>query len=314
MITLREWYEDETNIFCVEHKEQYRVLFINEEGNYQQDVWREGDIVESYLPQENGKPMKRIPFWFIGSVTNDEFCDPAPLYDLAELNVGHFRNTADLEESSHMLSQPTPVVSPGQQFSSQTAWRDANPFGVTLGARFGLNVGTGGNAFLMQASENNLALSLIERKEEQAIKIGAQLITPGSNQTAEAARINANADSSVISTVGQNVSDAYTQGLKQAARFMGADENEIVFKLNNEFFAKQMTAQDRAQWVAEIQTGLTPKSLFYSALRASGEIPESWTDEDIASELEEESFAGGMTIEQQTEPVASTDNTGEENA
>lgn len=293
MITLREWYEEETNIFFVEPKEQYRVLFLNENGDYQQDVWREGEIVESYLPKENGKPMKRIPFWFIGSVTNDEICDPAPLYDLAELNVGHFRNSADLEESSHMLSQPTPVVAPSQAFSLQ-AWREANPFGITMGSRHGINVGYGGSMTLLQANENNLAKSLMERKEEQAIKIGAQLITPGDNQTAEAARINASADSSVISTVGQNVSDAYTQGLKQAARFMGADENEVVFKLNNEFFAKQMTAQDRAQWVAEVQTGLLPEKLYLSALRASGEIPDSWTDEDIKKQIEKEGNSGGM--------------------
>ena len=93
-------------------------------------------------------------------------------------------------------------------------WKEANPHGVRMGSRSGHNIGYGGNAFLVQAGENNLAKQNMLDKENQAIQIGAQLITPTQQITAESARLQRGADTSVMATIARNVSMAYTDALR----------------------------------------------------------------------------------------------------
>ncbi|WP_302183290.1 DUF4055 domain-containing protein, partial [Salmonella enterica] len=96
-------------------------------------------------------------------------------------------------------------------------------------------------------------------KEQQAIQIGAQLITPSQQITAESARIQRGADTSVMATIARNVSQAYTDALRWVAMMLGKPEDtEVEFQLNMDFFLQPMTAQDRAAWVADINAGLLP--------------------------------------------------------
>ena len=162
---------------------------------------------------------------------------------------------------------------------SLQVFQEANPNGVKMGSRTGHNIGAGGNAFLVQAEANNLARENMRQKEEQAIQIGAQLITPSQQITAESARLQRGADTSVMATIASNVSQAYTQALKWAAAMVGALDAEIEFKLNTDFFLQPMTAQDRAAWMADINAGLLPATAYYAALRRAGVT--EWSDADI---------------------------------
>jgi hypothetical protein len=119
----------------------------------------------------------------------------------------------------------------------------------------------------------------MRQKEEQAIQIGAQLITPSQQITAESARLQRGADTSVMATIAGNVSQAYTQALKWAAAMVGAQDEEIEFRLNTDFFLQPMTAQDRAAWMADINAGLLPATAYYAALRRAGVT--EWSDADI---------------------------------
>lgn len=287
MVVLRESYERQEDAFTFQVHYQYRVLRLDAAGLYVQEVYRDEALVESFEPLEAGKRMPFIPFFWGGARNNDFTPDESPIYDLAQVNLGHYRNSADLEESSFILSQPTPVVAPGKGMSGQQ-WNEANPLGIKVGANYGVNVGEGGNMFLLQADANNLARELMKDKEAQAIMLGAQLITTASNQTAEAARYQASADSSVMATIAENTSAMYAAALRQCARFVGANPDEVVFALSKEFYMQQMTAQDAQQWMAAVMAGLLPATLFYQAARRGGWVPEQWTDEDIQNQLEVE--------------------------
>ncbi|QNO11717.1 putative structural protein [Escherichia phage vB_EcoS_fTaEco01] len=293
MVVLREEYEytDGADEFSPNYGEQYRVLDIFE-GQYRQRLYRfnqkgalmEGGYIEIF-PKLGNIPVGVIPFTFIGAGNNDSTPDDAPLLPLAELNIGHFRNSADNEESSFVVGQPTLFIAPGENMS-MGQWKEANPHGVRMGSRSGHNIGYGGNAFLVQASENNLAKQNMLDKENQAIQIGAQLITPTQQITAESARLQRGADTSVMATIARNVSMAYTDALRWVAGMLGiSDSTEIEFKLNMEFFLQPMTAQDRAQWMADINAGLLPATAYYAALRKAGVT--DWTDEDIQNAIED---------------------------
>lgn len=82
-----------------------------------------------------------------------------------------------------------------------------------------------------------------------------------------------------MATIAGNVSQAYTQALKWAAAMVGAPDAGIEFKLNTDFFLQPMTAQDRAAWVVDINSGLLPATAYYAALRRAGVT--EWSDADI---------------------------------
>jgi hypothetical protein len=286
MVVLREEYEYQSgqDEFSYLTGEQYRVLDVIE-GKYRQRLYKfdqKGALLtgqaEEVFPQLGSLEPGVIPFTFIGATNNDHTIDDAPLLPLAELNIGHFRNSADNEESSFVVGQPTLFISPGESMSLQV-FQEANPNGVKMGSRTGHNIGAGGNAFLVQAEANNLAKENMRQKEEQAIQIGAQLITPSQQITAESARLQRGADTSVMATIAGNVSQAYTQALKWAAAMVGAQDEEIEFRLNTDFFLQPMTAQDRAAWMADINAGLLPATAYYAALRRAGVT--EWSDADI---------------------------------
>ena len=269
MVVLREvWeYSEPGAEFETKFGEQYRVLDLID-GRYRQRIYRfdaeggvHGEVIEIF-PELGEQLRGKIPFTFIGASNNDATIDDAPLLPLAELNIGHFRNSADNEESSFVVGQPTLFIAPGENMSMEQ-WKEANPHGVRMGSRSGHNIGYGGNAFLVQAGENNLAKQNMLDKENQAIQIGAQLITPTQQITAESARLQ-----------------------RRAAAMLGLREGtEIEFKLNMEFFLQPMTAQDRAQWMADINAGLLPATAYYAALRKAGVT--DWTDEDIQNAIED---------------------------
>lgn len=296
LIVLREvWeYSSAGDEFDIQYGEQYRVLDIDSNNNYRQRLYKfkaeggDAEPVETIYPQLGDNLKGVIPFTFIGATNNDHTPDDPPMLPLAELNIGHFRNSADNEESSFVVGQPTLFISPGENFSLEN-FKAANPNGVKMGSRTGHNIGAGGTAQLIQAQENNLAKQNMLDKEQQAVQIGAQLITPTVQVTAEAARIQRGADTSVMATIARNVSQAYTSALKWVADMLNVDGSEIEFKLNMEFFLKSMTAQDRAAWIADINAGLLPATAYYEALREAGVT--NWTNEQIQDAIADQPIA-----------------------
>lgn len=313
LIVLREVYEYDSggDEFSPNYGDQYRVLDIFE-GKYRQRIYQfnakgalAGDIREIF-PNLAGVPAGIIPFTFIGASNNDHTPDDPPILPLAELNIGHFRNSADNEESSFVVGQPTLFISPGESMSLEN-FKAANPNGVKMGSRTGHNIGAGGTADLIQAAENNLAKQNMLDKEQQAVQIGAQLITPTVQITAEAARIQRGADTSVMATIARNVSAAYTDALKWVAGMLKADTADIEFKLNMEFFLKSMTAQDRAAWIADINAGYLPATAYYEALREAGVT--NWTNEQIQDAIADQPIASRGTATTVTGDIPSAANT-----
>lgn len=291
MLVLRETYEyvDEADEFTTYIAQQYRVLDIDENGNYRQRLYRFDRTdslvgeVENFYPQLRNVPKGEIPFTFVGSSNNDATVDDPPLLPLAELNIGHYRNSADNEENLFVVSQAMLIVAPSEKFNPEQ-WEAANPNGVKFGARRGVNVGPGGDAKLIQAAATNALDTALTKKEQQAIQIGAQLITPTQQITAESARLQRGADTSVMATIARNVSKAYEDCLKWVAQMMGLPDKGIEFKLNMEFFLQPMTAQDRQQWAADVQAGNMPLEAYWAAMRKSGVT--DWTDADIKEGIE----------------------------
>lgn len=317
-IVLREQYDTgiRTGISDYTPNYQYRVLGLDENGFYYQEIWflDKSDKLQQGIsgngevriyPVINGSKSREIPFYFIGADNNSYKVGTQPLLPIAELNIGHYRNSADTEENSFVCSQAMLIIALSDHISVKD-FNDENPNGVQVGSRRGLNVGPSGSAMFIQAAESDKAMKLMERKEQQAVQLGAQLITPSQQVTAETARIQQGANGSVLSNISSNITDAYRKAVDMCGLFLGVTQASEV-ELSKDFFYQTLTAQERAQWVSEVMSGITPVELFYKKLIQTGQYPEEITKEEIESMLNDQQPMGGFAAEIQDDDIADGD-------
>ena len=288
LIVLKEQEEIGDN-YSHDTEDRYRVLRLDENGHYIQTLHKEdGREIARYEPkQANGQPFYEIPFVITGAEDNSPGVDDVPLYDLSCVNIAHYRNSADYEEGVFIHSQGTLFIDPGKM--SPQMFQEANPKGVLVGSRAGHILGEGGKAYLLQMEPNNAALVAMQEKEKQMISIGARLITATtSTQTAEEARINASGESSALSNLTGNASDAIERSLLFAYQFSSAAEKapEIHFILNQDFFDQRIDPQTRMAKMQELDRGLIAKKDYRDWLRKSGDIQGERSDDEIDADVE----------------------------
>lgn len=248
LVVLREYYEkDDDDGFRVDLEEQFRILRINDAGLYTQELWRMDSVSRKFESRETefmpldskGKAFTEIPFRFIGKEDNVPDPDSPEFYDLASINVAHYRNSADYEDSVFMLGQPTPIFTGLNQ-----SWVEEVLNGVIpLGSRAAIPLPVGAAASLLQAAPNTLAKEAMDGKERQMVALGARLVEQKSVQrTATEANQEAASEASSLVSIAQNVSAAIRWALEWCAIFVGAEtirsdatSNDLVFELNTEF-------------------------------------------------------------------------------
>ena len=243
LVVLAEQVNISPDEFVTQHETVYRVLRLRD-GVYSQTLYDDSgaELVAEYNPKAMGQTFDHIPFHIAGSVDNTPEPDLPTLYDLAVVNVAHYRNTADLEESSFICGQPTFHLDVGS--TDDTLFKALNPNGMQVGSRSG-TLTKGGRLELVQAAPNNLPLTLMQEKERQMVAIGARIVTRGGQaQTAEAARLEASAEASTLDNLVGNASEALEAALEDMARFVGSDPEQVQFALNKNYWEQNLTAQD----------------------------------------------------------------------
>lgn len=244
--------EDPDNEFAVKEVKQWRVLRLDG-GMYSQQLWRETGgnsitkkfiLVDEFFPKTGaGVGWSQIPFTFVGAVNNDPTVDPSPMYDIAVLNIGHYRNSADYEESVFMVGQPMVWMGGMTQ-----GWLDSNyKDGLLVGSRQVAFLPEGGVAGILQPEPNTLAFEAMTKKENQMVALGAKVVEARSVQaTATEVALQNQSESSILAQAANNVSAAYEQALAWAMNFMERNEfnsQEIEYALNTDFAIATMDPQ-----------------------------------------------------------------------
>lgn len=291
--------------FAVQTEKQYRELRLID-GVYTVRLWREealsnstGEALPGVVPtpattggtalraqptvipvDSKGFPFSEIPFVFIGAMNNDTTIDAPPLYDLAELNVAHYRNSADYEESCFITGQPTPW------FSGLTQeWvEDVLDSKVLLGARAAVLLPESSQAGLLQVAENSMPIEAMKHKEVQMVALGARLVENRAVRRTASEVTQANAsETSILASCANNVSAGYKFALQKAAAFVGANADECEFTLNTDFAVLPMSAEDRMQLIADMQGGALSFTEVRGQLRRIGIATQD--DKDALAEI-----------------------------
>lgn len=248
---------------------------------YMMEVWRSDTNAQSYntslatfavdevyYPKDhNGAFLNEIPFKFVGSEQNDDSVDQPPVGALAEVNLSHYRNSADYEESVFLLGQPTPFVSGVTEEWNNNVLKGT----IQLGSRGVIALPNGGTAGLLQPDPNTLADGAMQKKERQMVALGAKLVEQREVQrTATEAEMESTADTSILAKIANNASLAIEWALKTACQFTGDSDSEVTFLLNKEFDLTKMAADGRQQLLLEFEADMITESEMRANLRRGG--------------------------------------------
>lgn len=274
LIVLQEYVDDSDDGFEITVVKQYRVLRLNEQHQYTVQIYKEegksGEqlIIPEITPKDGaGKPFDTIPFTFIGAENNDHIVDAAPMFDLAVINIAHYRNSADYEEATYVTGQPTPWIS-----GLTEDWvTDVLKGEIQLGSRAFIPLPKDGEAGLLQVEANSMPFEAMGHKERQMVALGAKLVEQKQVQrTATEATQDEVTEISILSNAVKNVSTAYEKALGWAAMFVSGTDEEILFQLNSDFDLSRVTAQERIQLIQEWQSEAISFTEMRTSLKKAG--------------------------------------------
>lgn len=287
LIVLRECIEEPQG-YGFNDVIQYRELTL-EDGRFICRVWRQSAdsgpyVVDAeYTPSPlGGGYWAEIPFMFVGAQNNDATIDESPLLPLAELNLGHYRNSADYEDSLFFCGQVQPYLS-----GLDTEWRDhLQQQGLVLGSRSPILLPVNGTYGYAQAQPNMLAKEGMDSKRDYMVALGARLIEPNrAIKTATQAEGEQIAATSVLGICCANISQAYTQTMKWCAYYLGVKDAEVGYQISQEFISKVMDAGLMSSMVAAWQSGAMRDSDLVRLLQKFDVIDPSDDPFDVIDEL-----------------------------
>lgn len=267
MVVLREEHSEPDGEWAETTETRFRVLDLDDGGNYRQRVFRVKDGKDEQIggdiyPLMNNKPLEFIPFWIVGTDGVDASLDEPPLIDLVDLNLHHYRVTADYEHGCHFTGLPTAVVSGytsenGEKLyiGSTTAWIFPDPNAKATFLEF---TGQG-----LDALKGNL-----DRKEQQMAILGARMLAEEKRtaETATTAAIHRTGENSVLSAIAIAVSDALEEALTMFSEWAG-QQAKVEFAINRDFLPVALDAQQLTALFALKQGGGLSDAEFFELLQ-----------------------------------------------
>lgn len=297
--------------FELKSDREWRVLRLDEQDLYVQEVWRKRELAntptdddldfyihETIMPTDyNGNRLAYIPFQFVGALNNNEMPDKPPMYDMAVLNMAHYRNSADYEESVYMVGSPTPY------FTGLTdQWLNETMDGkVQLGSRAAVSLPKGSTAGLLVATENGLVKEAMADKERQMVALGAQLVEQKTVQrTLGEAKMEKAVVNSTLVQCAKNVAAGYQQSLEWACDFYGSSPEEVDYQLSTDFAIAGMTPEERQAWLNDFNGGAVSWSELRYAYRQAGI---AYLDDEVAKAEIDKDAAESVDLDKEDEEI-----------
>ena len=291
------YFEVDADGFEVKERKQLRVLrLVN--SVYKQVIYRSStddgfatvDDFKEYktiIPTDaNGQTLDYIPFFFIGMENNNPYPDNPILYDLASLNIAHYRNSADYENTMFIAGQATLFVSGLNGNKSMTVGSTETP-AIKLGSENAINLNNGGTAGLLQAKADSGLAESMEKKEKQMSAFGAKFLDSDNvAKTAYQVKVENPSQGSILANCADNVSDAYTKALKVAHKLCGLDDSNVLFELNTDFEYNRVGSDEQNFFINAWTQGAISFTEMRECLKRGGSATQ---DNEVAKkEIDEE--------------------------
>lgn len=297
MVVLEEMEEVTTaeDPFTCEMVCQYRVLYLNA-GKCLMQVWREkgGTGKKEYVMHgaevtlmRRGEALTFVPFVFLGALKPTPDLDQPPLIDLADVNLGHWRNSVDYEYGLHLVALPTPWVAGAKGAGQGGADKKIGPSVV-----WELDVqGSAGMLEFTGAGLGSIATAMEEKKKQMGT-LGARLLedAPSVAETASAVRLRHAGETASLRTVAQSLEQGLTQMLQICVWWQSSvktpnDATTVTVALNKEYLDIRATPQEIQVALSALQAGEISFETWYNLLATGG-----WAREGVDAEQEQEAI------------------------
>jgi len=276
---------------------RYRVLRLDDNGDYVQDIYEFENKTDgkgkdfklttgNIKPMLNGAPFKEIPFWIAGPNGVDYQVQKSPAYDIATLNIAHYRTSAQLEHGRYFTALPVYYVqqNAGGEEESEYTIGPSVVWEVPAEAKPGIleYFGTGLKA---------LTDSLIE-KENHVEQLGGRVAGAGARkQGSDNADVFAAKQSNETSIL-LGATDAVGELMTRALRFMLAWDNApsadtLVVSLNQDFKLQSVGARELRAVALLYQSGILPVDELYRVLQESEYLSEAITLDEFKKKLDD---------------------------
>lgn len=296
MVVLREKAEvpDEKDNFKADCVEQYRVVELKPEGATTQ-LWREAtDKSKGFVPfgpesplVKAGKPLDFIPFVFLGATKPTPDLEQPPLIDLADVNLGHWRNSVDHEHGLHLVALPTPWVAGS---------KGAKDGPMKIGPSVVWDLDVNGSAGMLEFNGTGLGslVTAMDEKKKQMAILGARLLedqATADRETAAAVRLRHSGEHASLRAVAGAVELGLTLVLQIVAWWSGApgatpSDVDVNVELNKEFTNVKADATEVQTALTALQAGEISFATWWNLITTGG-----WGREGIDAEAERKAIA-----------------------
>lgn len=287
---------DAVGEFNTEVKDYYRVLKINDDGNYEQILYNEKyEPVLDIEPKSKQGVFKEIPFEFLS--VNSEPEEPL-LADLVNVNLSHYRKSADYENGLHWTGVPTPYArgyTPQTKFDPKTGEEipeDKIKLGGTQFLCFPQGVEQVAFLEFSGSGLTQISNAMSDDKESMAI-LGARIIANQKKgvEAAETAKIHNAAENSVLASFANNMSQTFSKLLRIYLEWTTGTEipqDQVKVQINTDYDVATMSASELTALVSLWQSGGIAKSDLFKNLK-EGEILDADRNlDEMNAEIEEE--------------------------
>lgn len=214
---------------------QYRELTIVDDV-YTVNIWRSKGtddnkyaIVESYQPTSRGVTLDFIPFVFINSHDTTDECHKPVMFNMAEINIAHFKSSADIEHLAHFFALPQMYIAGGFEGDVEGTLAVGVPNAWVLAENSKVDYA--------QASSSGFdsLMKLIDKKEEQMASLGSRMLAKAGVESAEALKLRSAGENSILIGLVNAVEEGIKQVLKYYVMWLGENPDDVEFYMSRDF-------------------------------------------------------------------------------
>lgn len=275
---------------------RYRVLRFNEAGEYVQDVYEfrpntVGDAREAFQavqtdikPTIGGAPLTEIPFYVAGPMGLGFHVQRAPLLDIADINIAHYRTSAQLEHGRFFTALPVYYVPDGGVGEGEYTVGPSVVWEVPMGSKPGILEYYGTGLGSLTAS--------LQEKETHIAQLGGRVAGAGvRDQGSENSDVHASKqahETSILLSATDAVSELMTKVMRLVLKWDRVDSaDKATLKLNQDFKLQSVSARELRAVALLYQEGILPVDQLYRVLQESEYLSEDLTLAQFKKQLDD---------------------------
>jgi len=283
----KNFEEKEDDPFELELITRYRVLELIE-GTYNVSVYRKTTVKrdgreqeemvpeqENVIPSIRGNSLQFIPFVFFNPQSPTASLERPPILDLVNINLSHYRNSADLEHGLHYTALPTAWVSGFRmaedsgrlRIGSQVAWVSEDP-----GASAGFLEFSGAGLAAIERS--------MDRKESQMAILGARMLEEPKRavEAADTHALRVMGERSITATTAMSIESGIRKLFEMMGEWSGAAVPDLSF--NTEFNVLPVDSATLTMLFEMLQNGKISYETFFWNMKRADLLPKERTMEE----------------------------------